>query len=103
MPVSSDGLGALRLLPEAAACTPESGGAMEIMSAARAGSNLYALVSADFLKAHWSVAERAGLLALQPLIDARQVEVVPAGGPYLWVLCTRARLHSQQARAVVCH
>ena len=76
---------------------------MEIMSAARAGSKLYALVSADLLKAHWGVAERAGLLALQPLIDARQVEVVPTGSPYLWVLCTKARLHSQQACAIVCY
>ena len=45
MPVSSDGLRALLLLPEAAACAPEPGGAVEIMSAARAGSSRYARLS----------------------------------------------------------
>ena len=46
-------------------------------------------VSADLFKAHWGITERAGLLALQPLVDARQVEVVPACGPNLGVLCSQ--------------
>ena len=44
-------------------------------------------LSEDLLKAHGDVAERTGLLPLQPLIDASQMEVVPALGPDLWIVC----------------
>lgn len=46
------------------------------------------MLSEDLLKAHGNVAERTGLLALQPLIDASQVEMMPALGPDLWIVCS---------------
>ena len=49
---------------------------------------VYPILSENFLKAHWDVAERAGLLSLQPFVDASQVEMMPALGPNLWVVCS---------------
>jgi len=42
----------------------------------------------DLLKAHCPLTDRAGLLALHPLVDACQVEVVVALGPDRRVVCT---------------
>ena len=47
------------------------------------------MLSDNLIKAHGDVAEGTGLLALQPFVDACQVEVVPALGPDLWVVCSR--------------
>ena len=47
------------------------------------------VLSDNLIKAHGDVTERTGLLALQPFVDACQVEVVPALGPDLWVVCSR--------------
>ena len=67
MPVSSDGVGALLLLPlvsaEAGECAPAAG-AMEIMGAARPGSHLYVRLSRSLQSP--SGCHRAGRSACAP-------------------------------------
>ena len=47
------------------------------------------------IKAHWTLADGARLLPLQPFVDAGQVEVVLTFRPDRWVVCTKDTTHPQ--------
>ena len=60
------------------------------MAAGKGGVGDSAPSAADLLEGHLPVTDGAGLLPLQPLIDAGQVEVVVALCPDCRVVCTEA-------------
>lgn len=45
----------------------------------------------DFFEGHGQATYGAGLLAIQPLVDAGQMEVVGALRPYLGILCMHTK------------